>query len=83
MQPMPDEAKGDGAHFSVTPACIGRRYGRFEVEFSRGCHIYAMLSDIGDVLAAVELNRQALIVYTIKCGVNVRSWHNFQIRPEE
>jgi hypothetical protein len=42
-----------------------------------------MLSDIGDVLAAVELNRQALIVYTIKCGVNVRSWHNFQIRPEE
>jgi hypothetical protein len=57
--------------FSVTPACIGPRYGRFEVEVGRGGHINAVLGDIGDVLAIVELDRQALIVYTIKCGVNL------------
>jgi hypothetical protein len=39
---------------------------RFEVEFSRGGYIYAVLGDIGDVFAAVKLNRQVLIVDTIK-----------------
>jgi hypothetical protein len=69
MPPMPDEANGYGARFSVTPACSGPRYGRFEV--GRGGHIInAVLGDIGDVLAIVELDRQALIVFTIKCGVN-------------
>jgi hypothetical protein len=71
MQPMPDEANGYGARFSVTPACSGPRYGRFEVEVGRGGHINAVLGDIGDALAIVELHRQALIVYTIKCGVNL------------
>jgi hypothetical protein len=39
MQPMPEEANGYGARFSVTPACIGPRYGRFEVEVGRGGHM--------------------------------------------
>jgi hypothetical protein len=30
-------------------------HSRFEVEFSRGCHIYAVLGDIGDVPAVVKL----------------------------
>jgi hypothetical protein len=50
MQPMPDEANGYGARFSVTPACIGPRYGLFELEVGRGGHINAVPGDIGDVL---------------------------------
>jgi hypothetical protein len=45
--------------------------GRFEVEFSCGRHINAVLGDIGDILVAVELNRQDLIVYTIKWNVKL------------
>lgn len=52
--------------YSIALACIGPRLSRFEVEFSCSGHIYAVLGDIGDVLAAVKLNRQGLIVYTIK-----------------
>ena len=66
MQAMGDETDGYGARFSVALACINPRHSRFEVEFSRGGHIYAVLGDIGDVLAAGKLNRQGLIVYTIK-----------------
>ena len=66
MQAMGDETDGNGARFSVALACISPRHSRFEVEFSRGGHIYAVLGDIGDVFAAVKLNRQGLIVYTIK-----------------
>ena len=64
IQTIGDEADSYGRHFSIALACIGPR--RFEVEVGRGGHIYAVLGDIGDILAAVEVNRQALIVYTIK-----------------
>jgi hypothetical protein len=66
MQTMSDETDGYGAYFSVALACISPRLSRFEVEFGRGSHIYTVLRNIGDVLAAVKLNRQVLIVYTIK-----------------
>ena len=66
MQAMADETDGNCANFSVALPCIGPSLSCLEVEFSRSGHIYAMLGDIGYVLVAIELNRQDLIVYTIK-----------------
>ena len=66
MQTIGDETDSYGTHCSIALACIGPRHSRFKVEVGRGGHIYAVLGDTGDILAAVELNRQAFIVYTIK-----------------
>ena len=66
MQTMGDETDRDGAHLPVALARVRPRHSRFEIEFCRGGHINAVLGDIGDVLGAVKLNRQDLIVYTIK-----------------
>lgn len=66
MQTMGDETDRYDAHFSVALARVRPRHSRFEIEFCHGGHIYAVLGDIGDILAEVELNRQVFIVYTIK-----------------
>ena len=66
MQTIGDETDGYGARFSVALTCISPCHSRFEVEFSCGRHINAVFGDIGDILATVEVNRQDLIVYTIK-----------------
>ena len=71
MQTMGDEADGYGARFSVDLACVSPGHRRFKVEFSCGRHINAVLGDIGDILAAVKLNRQDLIVYIIKWNVKL------------
>ena len=53
MQTIGDETDSYGRHFSIALACIGPRHSRFEV--GRGGHIYAVLGDIGDILAAVAV----------------------------
>ena len=72
MQTMGDKTDSyGGARFSVALACVRPRHSRFEVEFSCGRHINAVLGDIGDILDAVKLNRQDLIVYIIKWNVKL------------
>jgi len=66
MQTMADETDGNCANCYVALPCISPTLSCLEDEFSGGGRIYATLGDIGYVLVAIELNRQDLIVYTIK-----------------
>jgi len=82
MQAMADKNNGYGANLPVALACISPRL-RVSKSNSARQPYRRHVCNVGDVLAAVELNCQALIVFTIKWRVKVCVLHNFQTRAEE